>query len=235
MNKLFHKIFWRIYLLVHSVGSLADFVYWAASPVQYFGRQINFYKAVRQHVSVDEVWRHRGIASGGGLQTGVTNICNAKCSFCAYPKAIASKSLQTGVMSFEVFQKAVDEWVELGGESLDLTPVVGDPLVDPGLLDKVNYAVHRARIKRVMLTTNAILINHEDSYKKLIDAGINAVFISTQGADKEQYEKVYGVKQYDKAISGIHNLLKYNHEKGEPAEIVIRFRNAEKPSQILRS
>ena len=34
-------------------------------------------------------------------------------------------------MSFEVFKKAVDEWAALGGQSLDLTPVVGDPLVDP--------------------------------------------------------------------------------------------------------
>ena len=79
----------------------------------------------------------------------MTNICNAKCSFCAYPKVVENKTLQTGVMSFDIFKKAVDEWAAVGGQNLDLTPVVGDPLVDPGVLDKVDYAVNRARIKNV--------------------------------------------------------------------------------------
>ncbi len=167
--------------------------------------------------------------------TGVTNICNAKCTFCAYPKVVANKTLQTGVMSFEVFKKAIDEWAAMGGQSLDLTPVVGDPLVDPGILDKVDYAVNRAGLKDVYLTTNAILINRNETYKKLIDLGIAAVYISTQGASKEAYEKIYGVKHYDEAMSGIRNLMDYNRQKGEPARIVVRFRNHEKPSEIINS
>jgi radical SAM protein with 4Fe4S-binding SPASM domain len=138
-------------------------------------------------------------------------------------------------MPFDVFKKAVDEWAAVGGQSLDLTPVVGDPLVDPGLLEKVDYAVNQAHIKSVLLTTNAILLNRNDMYKRLIDLGIGGVFISTQGASREAYEKVYGVKHYDDAMSGIRNLLEYNHAQGEPAHIVIRFRNAEKPSQIIHS
>jgi radical SAM protein with 4Fe4S-binding SPASM domain len=49
------------------------------------------------------------------------------------------------------------------------------------------------------------------------------------------YEKIYGVKHYDDAMSGIRNLMEYNRSKGEPARIVVRFRNHEKPSQIIRS
>ena len=36
-------------------------------------------------------------------------------------------------------------------------------------------------------------------------------------------------------MSGIRNLMEYNRSKGEPARIVVRFRNHEKPSQIIRS
>ena len=61
------------------------------------------------------------------------------------------------------------------------------------------------------------------------------MFISTQGANKAVYEKIYGVKHYDEAMSGIRNLMEYNRSKGEPARIVVRFRNHEKPSQIIRS
>jgi radical SAM protein with 4Fe4S-binding SPASM domain len=67
-----------------------------------------------------------------------------------------------------------------------------------------------------------------------VDLGIN-IFISTQGTSKEIYEKIYGVKHYDEAIGNVHLLLQYNQQQGEPSRIAIRFRNHEKPSQIIGS
>ena len=235
MKRMIQIIGWRLYHWVHTSSLVADTVYGAAFYVQHFVRNREYRRISRQHISAEELFAHRQIGPAAYLVTGVTNICNAKCTFCAYPKVVANKTLQTGVMSFAVFQKAVDEWAALGGQSLDLTPVVGDPLVDPDILEKVDYAVNRAGLKDVYLTTNAILINKNDTYKKLIDLGIAAVFISTQGANKAVYEKIYGVKHYDEAMSGIHNLMAYNRAKGEPARIVVRFRNHEKPSEIIRS
>lgn len=235
MKIFVRKLSWRLYHFVHSNGVVADFVYWGAYYFQSFSRNRQYKKFSKNHITPEELFAHRQLVPSSYLVTGVTNICNAKCTFCAYPKVVANKTLETGVMSLAVFKKAVDEWAALGGQNLDLTPVVGDPLVDPGLLEKVDYAVNRAGLKNVYLTTNAILINKNDNYKKLIDLGIAAVFISTQGADKAAYEKIYGVKHYDEAMSGIHNLLAYNRSKGEPARVVIRFRNHEKPSEIIRS
>lgn len=235
MKGLARNLGWRIYHFVHTNGLVADFVYWGAYYVENAWRGFNFKRLTRQHITPEELFAHRELASSAYLVTGVTNICNAKCTFCAYPKVVANKTLETGVMSFDVFKKAVDEWAALGGQSLDLTPVVGDPLVDPGLLQKVDYAVNKAGLKDVYLTTNAILINKNDNYKKLIDLGIAAVFISTQGASKDVYEKIYGVNHYDEAMSGIRNLMDYNRSKGEPARIVVRFRNHERPSAIIRS
>ncbi len=235
MKNLKRTIGWRIYHFVHTNGMLADFVYWGAYYVQNAFRGRQFKRYSQHHVTPEELFEHRRLTSSAYLVTGVTNICNAKCTFCAYPKVVANKTLQTGVMSNEVFRKAVDEWAAMGGQSLDLTPVVGDPLVDPGILEKVDYAVNHAGLKDVYLTTNAILINRNETYKKLIDLGIAGVFISTQGASKEAYEKIYGVKHYDEAMSGIRNLMEYNRSKNEPARIVVRFRNHEKPSAIIRS
>jgi radical SAM protein with 4Fe4S-binding SPASM domain len=235
MKRIARNIGWRIYHFVHTNGVVADFVYWAAFHVQNLFRARQYRRFAKQPITPEELFQHRQLGPSAYLVTGVTNICNAKCTFCAYPKVVANKTLETGVMSYAVFQKAVDEWAALGGQSLDLTPVVGDPLVDPGLLEKVDYAVNQAGLKDVYLTTNAILLNKNDTYKKLIDLGITAVFISTQGASKAVYEKIYGVKHYDEAMSGIRNLMEYNRSKGEPARIVVRFRNHEKPSEIIRS
>ena len=235
MNSLLRKLSWRFYHTVHTNGLAADVVYWGAYYVENFWRGLKYKKISRHTITPEELWAHRHLEPSSTLVTGVTNICNAKCTFCAYPKVVANKTLQTGIMPFDVFKKAVDEWAAVGGQSLDLTPVVGDPLVDPGLLEKIDYAVNHAHIKDVVLTTNAILINKNDTYKRLIDLGIGGVFISTQGASREVYEKIYGVKHYDDAMSGIRNLMEYNRSKGEPARIVVRFRNHEKPSQIIRS
>jgi MoaA/NifB/PqqE/SkfB family radical SAM enzyme len=142
LNSLLRKLSWRIYHAVHTNGLAADVVYWGAYYVENFGGVSNT-KNFQTHITPEELLQIRQLAPSSYLVTGVTNICNAKCTFCAYPKVVANKTLQTGVMSFEVFKKAVDEWAALGGQSLDLTPVVGDPLVDPGILDKVDYAVNR--------------------------------------------------------------------------------------------
>jgi MoaA/NifB/PqqE/SkfB family radical SAM enzyme len=235
MKNFTRKIGWHIYHFVHTNGAVADVVYWGAFYIQNFFRGRQYKRYTKHHVTPEELFAHRRLAPSAYLVAGVTNICNAKCTFCAYPRVVANKTLQTGVMSMEVFKRAVDEWAALGGQSLDLTPVVGDPLVDPGILDKVDYAVNRAGLKDVYLTTNAILINRNEAYKKLIDLGIAAVYISTQGTSKEVYERIYGVKHYDEAMSGIRNLMEYNRSKNEPARIVVRFRNHEKPSAIIRS
>ncbi|MEI9959692.1 MAG: radical SAM protein [Limisphaerales bacterium] len=101
----------------------------------------------------------------------------------------------------------------------------------PGLVDKIKYAIHEAGIKFVSFTTNGILLNRNENYRRLIDVGVGAIYISTEGTDKETYEKVYGVKHYEEMLSGVHNLLEYNRSQGEPASIAIRFRNSQKPSE----
>jgi len=123
VNSLLRKLSWRIYHTVHTQGLVADVVYWGAYYVQNFLRARQYNRFSRHHITPEELLAHRQLAPSAYLVTGVTNICNAKCTFCAYPKVVANKTLQTGIMSFEVFKKAVNEWAALGGQSLDLTPV----------------------------------------------------------------------------------------------------------------
>jgi MoaA/NifB/PqqE/SkfB family radical SAM enzyme len=224
-----------IYHTVHTHGLAANAVYAAAYHVRELGARWDRWRAKASPVRMDQVRECRHILAAAGMTLGVTSICNAKCVFCAYPRAVASKGLQAGVMPFELFKKAVDEWASLEGQSIDLTHTVGDPLVDPGLLEKIEYARKQARIPLTTLTTNGILLDRNETYKGLVDLGVSAVAISTQGTDPEIYRQVYGVDQYEEVISGVHHLLDYNRSQGEPVAIAIRFRNAQKPSEIIRS
>jgi len=214
---------------------MADSAYAAAYRFRDVWRHARNWKAKRDNVTAEEIYPIRHLGSIACMVIGVTNICNARCIFCAYPRAVDNKDLKAGVMPMPLFKRIVDEWVALGGNHIDLTHTVGDPLVDPGLVDKVRYAVREAGIKTLSFTTNGILLNRNDTYKRVIDAGVTAIYISTSSTEKESYEKVYGVKHYDDMISGVHNLMEYNRSKGEPINIAIRFRNSLKPSEIIRS
>ena len=224
-----------IYQMVHSHGWLADIVYRVAYPVKDVQMRLRNWRAKRDNIQAEELYEYRHFAACSDLIVGVTNVCNARCVFCAYPRAMDSKDLKGGVMPFILFKKIVDEWKSLGGSRIDLTHTVGDPLIDPGLVEKINYAILQAGIKKVSFTTNGILLNKNDNYRRLIDAGVNEIYISTEGTNREMYEKVYGVKHYDDMLSGVGNLLEYNRSKGEPTSITIRFRNAQKPSEIIGS
>ncbi len=225
----------RIYMTIHTSPVLADIVYNSARYIWRVRYWFRHKLAHRNAVPVEDIHKYRGLQPGGHLQTAITNICNAKCVFCAYPRAIESGQLKTGVMSFEMFKKAADEWGKIGGGDLDLTPTVGDTLVDPGVIKKLDYAVKVAKIPKVVLTTNGILLNKNDFYKKLVDGGVKEIYISTQGTDPDIYKKIYGVDHYDEYLAGLKNLLEYNRSQGSPVFIGIRFRNAQTPGEIIRS
>lgn len=169
-----------------------------------------------------------------GLQVSVTNVCNARCSFCAY-RLVADTDRPTGVMKMDVFQKALTEYSALGGKSIDLTPTVGDPLLDPTLIEKIRFCHEHTNIHDICLTTNAIALCKRDMFKQLVDAGATTICISLPGLDVETYKQIYGIDRYPDVIKGMAALMSYNRSRGEPSRIILRFRNPQKPSELIRS
>ena len=65
-----------------------------------------------------------------------TNICNANCSFCAH-----KYSTKRGVViEFETYKKILKQIKDLGCRELKFTPIIGDPFLDQGFIDKIRYA-----------------------------------------------------------------------------------------------
>jgi len=224
---LFHSL--------HKHATAADIIYRFAYRFKALSRSARHWLAAVHPVKIAHLYRYRINVRLSELSLNATNICNAKCAFCAYPKVVQNKTLKTGIMQLALFQRAVDEFALAGGRTIDLTPVVGEPLVDPGLIDKLKYIRSRIENADIRLTTNGILLNQRDKYRSLIDNGVTFIGISTQGTSREMYTRVYGTDKYEQVMAGLFNLLDYNKRKGEPATIVIRFRNAQKPSDIVTS
>ena len=167
----------------------------------------------------------------GTLFIQVTNICNANCVFCAYRKLESEK----GFMRFETFKKAVDEYVEMGGKTVSFTPIIGDPLIDSNLLEKIKYVKSKGKIEKIYFYSNGILLSKNDIYKALVDSGIHHICISLGDTNREKYKIVYKVDAYPLVIDGLSKLLKYNKEKGERVLISINFRASSLPSEIMES
>lgn len=150
----------------------------------------------------------------------VTNICNAKCVFCGYQYLKRPKT----ILPTDLFKKAIDEFDAFGGGSLGFNPVVGDPLIDPNIIERIQYARSKKNIRRIGLFTNGILINRIGA-KEIISSGVNDIIISIGGFDHETYSRVFRVNRWDSVYEGLLNLLKENELCNNKVSICIALRS----------
>jgi MoaA/NifB/PqqE/SkfB family radical SAM enzyme len=112
-----------------------------------------------------------------------TNLCNLDCRTCM--RNVWDEPL--GKMSDETFLKVMD-----GVKQFSATPSVffggfGEPLVHPNIIDMVKSA--KTAGAEVELITNGILLNEMVS-GKLMEAGLDRIWVSIDGATPESYEDV---------------------------------------------
>lgn len=179
--------------------------------------------ALDRHTLADRLAR-----SFPGLSVETTNICNANCTFCAYQY----QQRPTGVMSMELFERVIDQYCDVGGGPLSLTPTVGDPLVDPHIVARVKMARARPAIGSIEMTSNLIRLAHFTP-GALIDAGLSALNVSTTGFDEEMYRRVYRSKMYPKVIRAIVDFAEANNAAGRPVSFTISLRVDRPLAEVL--
>lgn len=163
------------------------------------------------------------------LHFELTNLCNANCVFCPY-------QFQTRDIEFmpdEVFEKAVRDFVSIGGGSVGLTPIVGDALIDPKFVERVRYLRSFPAIDRVWVTTNAILLD-KHGIDEVLDSGLSSITISTAGFEEMMYERVYRSKSYQRVRKNVLELIEKNARRSEPLNITIGLRSDRPLEQVLK-
>ena len=152
-----------------------------------------------------------------GVET--TNLCNANCSFCGY-RYMQRPKIE---MSWTVYKKAVNDFVDSGGGNLNFTPTVGDPLVDRDLVKKIQFARSHPRIGEIFLYTNAILIQ-KIGCETLLKSGLSRLAISTFIGSREGYLKYYGNDKYGRVVKNILDVSQINLKLGRPVRITLHLR-----------
>ena len=149
----------------------------------------------------------------------ITNACNANCSFCAY--RFMKRKLR--IIETKKIDKIVKEYSEQGGGTINFTPVVGDPLVDKELLDKIKICKSYKNINDIFLYTNGLFLNKFNS-EELVFSGLTRISISTYIGNAEGYKKYYGSHRYKQVMNNIRNLLKVNKKIWEPNKYYTSFK-----------
>ncbi len=133
-----------------------------------------------------------------------TNVCNALCIFCYYPKIKDERPRKT--MSINLFNSIIDDYESIGGSKISLTPTVGDPLVDKLFSERIKI-IDKSRIEYIHFYTN--LINFRESHIEALQNVTRTtveVNVSISGFNSERYHTYMGVNKFDRVIRNLQRL-----------------------------
>jgi radical SAM protein with 4Fe4S-binding SPASM domain len=155
------------------------------------------------------------------LQIETTNVCNAKCVFCAYP----NMQRKRGVMAPAMFAQIIDEYAAMGGGPVSLTPLVGDALIDPHFMGRLGVLSDSPRISQISMTTNGIAFErYSDEEIQRILTVCDCIQISVGGLDAQTYRVLYGVDKFPKVLEAVSRVLKLRKAVADPSHINLAFR-----------
>lgn len=148
------------------------------------------------------------------LEIEITLRCNKKCILCEH----TYWDEKPEELSFDDFKKIVDQfpylkWVNLTGE--------GDAFLNKDYLKMIAYL--KKRDVCVYLVDSFDLINKERA-KKLIELGVDGIWVSFDAAKKETYEKIKEGCDFEQSVMNLKNFIKFKKEIGSPIpELCFRY------------
>jgi len=116
----------------------------------------------------------------------VTNKCNLNCKFCAY-NFLGKQPLE--LIDYDRFVNICSKLLDYGFDKIQLTPTIGEPLLDPTLIDKIELLEADPRVKRITFFTNFVKVS-EDFVKRLMKTRKTVMFISVYGWDDSSFESI---------------------------------------------
>lgn len=153
-------------------------------------------------------WPQKKIISDFPLHLDIesTNNCNLRCLMCGrnWMKE------KIGYISWELFKKIIDEAAKHHLPSIKLN-YRGEPLLHPELPKLVRYAKERG-VLEVQFNTNGLLLN-EKRAREFIEAGLDRIIFSFDGATKKTYEKIRRGSNYETVVKNIKSFIYLRNKK----------------------
>jgi MoaA/NifB/PqqE/SkfB family radical SAM enzyme len=141
-----------------------------------------------------------------------TNACNSRCTICPH------RNLQRAIqhMPDELFTHIIDECAAGGCKEVHLHNF-GEPLLDKQLEQRVRYAKAQG-IKRVKIFSNGSLLTEARS-RGLIEAGLDEIKISFDGATREEFEQIRWPLKFDEVVGNVKRLVELRAQMRSPLRV----------------
>ena len=162
------------------------------------------------------------------LRISVTDRCNLRCIYCM-PEAGVDFLPHDRILSYEEILRICRQMAGLGLQKIKLTG--GEPLVRRDLPRLVGRLKQIDGIRTVTLTTNGVLL--ESFLPELTAAGLDAVNISLDTLDPEEYRRITRFHELDRVLRGIDAALSGSSRLTVKLNCV-PIRSADCREQILR-
>ena len=166
------------------------------------------------------------------IRISITDRCNLRCVYCMPEEGIQLINKEK-LLSYEEIIKLCKLFAKVGIEKIKITG--GEPLVRKDLEVIIKGIKDIEGIKEVTLTTNGMLL--EEKIDDLVKAGLDAVNISIDTIDKEEFKKLTRLGDVNKVLRAIDKCLSYKNLrvkinavpiKGEAEEDLINIVNLAK-------
>jgi hypothetical protein len=143
-----------------------------------------------------------------------TNACNARCTIC--PHRDLRRPIQR--MDDDLFTRIIDECAAEACREVHLHNF-GEPLLDDRLADRVRYAKQRG-IAKVKIFSNGSLLDERRS-RALIEAGLDELKVSFDGATREEFERIRAPLQFDRVVENLCRAVALRNELLSPMKIYV--------------
>ena len=143
------------------------------------------------------------------LRLSVTDLCNLRCRYCM-PDGV-EKLEREAVLTYEEFLRLAALFAQCGIDTVRVTG--GEPLVRKNVAQLVAGLKATPGIRRVTLTTNAMLLAEQLS--ALLDAGLDSVNISLDTLRPEVFRQITARDEFAAVQAGLQAAL----ESGIPVKL----------------
>ena len=196
---------------------------------KYLSKYDSYYEDLRSRFSYYILNKRKRISPRiEGLIIIPTTICNANCVFCAN-RFLQDKRQR---MSLEMFKQVVDEYKQIGGKRVSITPTIGDIFTDPDIFQKINY-LEKKEIDYGFYT-NAIFL--QQFMNEILNSKIPKLHIDIADIIPRYDAEVFQIPEVTskKRLGDILNLLEKIEDKKSKLMVQFCFRGKRSPKAIFK-
>jgi sulfatase maturation enzyme AslB (radical SAM superfamily) len=161
------------------------------------------------------------------LRIETTNACNARCTICPH-RQLRRPLVRIGET---LFRRLIGESRDEKCREVHLHNF-GEPLLDPGLEDRIAYA-KRMGIRKVKIFTNGSLLT-EQRARGLIAAGLDEIKISFDGASPEEFEAIRTPLKFDVVLENVRRLVYLRNAAMAPLKIIVTCCTTQDRAETMR-